>query len=880
MSGRRHVSHPPLEQFTLTREFKVHGSDTKFYGRRAQLEVLYNAIRDAVNDRACHVVSITGKGGLGKSRLVYEFISLVDIAGRGITFFSTDSVEDETDVSLRFTDQVLRQRFAVDKGMGEQDIRDRIERGLRGIVDGENAQDAVRLLSHLVGLALPEGSRPHEALPSDTFQQRAMATFVNLIGFEATRRPLILVVDAFEHAPSRTRAAVQLMTHALKNTPSVILAVSRKAIPADLFGGAVVTPMSLTKLPDPMMTKTLRHLLRRVPDLPDGLVERTVKRAKGNPALLEDIVRLMLQRGILVDLGERWELRAEKLSKTKLPGTTGAVAKARVDELSETDRALLEMASVFGPVFWFGGLLSMVRLERRDEDHEGVKYWVSDKRESRLNAALVAMQSSDLVEFRNDSGLPEQVAFAFVNPIEQQRLYAGLVDARRKMLHRTAAQWLEQVVPRDNFQLVEIIAWHFEQGDCKLRAGAAYSRAGGLARATYQNRRAADLYRRALEFYDTASSVERCAVYQELIDLHILLGEYGEATRLGLDMLYYSTVACSQQLGGQAYLRLGQAMRAQGDYSASMEYFERGLKLFQDVSHMAGIAHCLDDIGKLHWYRGEYGSYKQALSYFLKSLSLRRKLMDEQAIASSLGNIGNIHLARGQIPQASESFGEALEIRRQLDDRWGLALTLIGMGAVHHELHDFPSAEKAWMEGLRIAGEVGDRELTAILQNNLGEAYLDAKNLEKAEALLASAHETTTQIGDKRTMADVLRNKACLARTRGHYDRALSLVMESLSISEELNAKQLIGHGLRTQGEILGDTLKNVGSGGFQVPDADKHASNAFQRSMAYFEEMGDTLGLARTMRSYGSYLKDRGVGNKARKLLARADEVLAQRAT
>jgi len=369
-------------------------------------------------------------------------------------------------------------------------------------------------------------------------------------------------------------------------------------------------------------------------------------------------------------------------------------------------------------------------------------------------------------------------------------------------------------------------------------------------------------------------------VYQELIDLHILLGEYGEATRLGLDMLYYSTVACSQQLGGQAYLRLGQAMRAQGDYSASMEYFERGLKLFQDVSHMAGIAHCLDDIGKLHWYRGEYGSYKQALSYFLKSLSLRRKLMDEQAIASSLGNIGNIHLARGQIPQASESFGEALEIRRQLDDRWGLALTLIGMGAVHHELHDFPSAEKAWMEGLRIAGEVGDRELTAILQNNLGEAYLDAKNLEKAEALLASAHETTTQIGDKRTMADVLRNKACLARTRGHYDRALSLVMESLSISEELNAKQLIGHGLRTQGEILGDTLKNVGSGGFQVPDADKHASNAFQRSMAYFEEMGDTLGLARTMRSYGSYLKDRGVGNKARKLLARADEVLAQRAT
>ena len=572
----------------------------------------------------------------------------------------------------------------------------------------------------------------------------------------------------------------------------------------------------------------------------------------------------------------------DRLKGARLPNTTAGAAKARVDGLGERERAVLEMASIFGPVFWFGGVLSMLRVEREaDSDDAGApRAWVDDKRESRLNATLLEMQSQDLIEFKPDSGLPGEVAFSFINPIEQQRVAAELAPERRSLLHRLAAQWLAQVAPRDSFQIQEVVAWHLETGGANECAGDAYRRAAELARGTWQNRRAVDHLRRALSLYDITMAEKKCAACDALAELLGLLGEYGEARAASMELLYLSTVLTSRVWGGRAYHRLGQTARQQGDYKTAMELLERALKLFQEASDHNGIASALDDIGRVHWYRGEYGSYREALSYFLKSLSLRRRAGNERAIALSLGNIGNIHLGRGQFKQAEESFKEALDIRRRLADRWGMALSLIGMGAVHHECGRVGDATEAWEEGLGIATEVGDRELQAILQNNLGEAKLALGIPADAEPLLASAHETAAEIGDKRTLADVLRNKATLARMRGHYERALELVRDSAKIGEAIEGKQLIGNALRTEADILAELLKRpltpATSSALQ-PDSDKLASDCYQRSMSYFEEMGDTLGLARSMRSYGNFLLDRGVVNKARKLLTRADEVLAE---
>ena len=197
---------PPLADHTVTREFRVLGLETKFFGRRQHLETLYNGIRDAVNNRSACAIPIVGRGGLGKTRLVHEFTKLIDIEARGITLYTTDSDVDEGAHSLRFTDQLLRQRFAVPPGMEEAQVVAQLERGLRGIVEGRKLSDAVMLLSHLMSLPMPEDSRPNHRVPNDTFHQRTKSTLFNLLRFDASRRPMIIVADSFQDAGG-TRSA-------------------------------------------------------------------------------------------------------------------------------------------------------------------------------------------------------------------------------------------------------------------------------------------------------------------------------------------------------------------------------------------------------------------------------------------------------------------------------------------------------------------------------------------------------------------------------------------------------------------------------------------------------------------------------------------------
>jgi len=312
-----------------------------------------------------------------------------------------------------------------------------------------------------------------------------------------------------------------------------------------------------------------------------------------------------------------------------------------------------------------------------------------------------------------------------------------------------------------------------------------------------------------------------------------------------------------------------------GRYDEASEPLEEALSLFESAGELGGVADCLDEMGRIHWYRGVNSSYREALSSFMKALSLRRKQQNTLKIALSLTNIGNIHLSRGHIEEAREAFQEALLLRRANDDRLGLAQTLSGMGLVHFACGRTGDAEKLWREGLAFASEVGGRELSAIMQERLGEAALQQGRVKDAEVLLGAAFDTASDLNDRRTQASCLRNKARLAARRQHWERALMLSRESEEMAIATGGKQILGSCLAARGEILSDMLKQgIATEGKDLHDVEKDASAAFQRASVYFEEMGDMLGLGRVLEAYGAFLQERGVANKARKLLARAKKV------
>ena len=819
------------------------------------------------------VVCVSGAPGLGKSRLVREFQRSIDMEGRGIQLLTSRCSKEESVHSLRTAESLLRYRFGLPVGTPEEECRKTLHEVLKGIVDGSRLAEAVQLVSFLLGLPLPDVTVPGTHIGVDSLNARALNTLFNLLRFDVSQRPLVLILEDYDWATEQDKETLSGLLHSLKNTATMIVLVARIPV-AQHEIGSDLTQIKLKPLAEVPMTKVVKHLLRQIKKLPQALLERTVDRAKGNPGLLEDMVRLMLQRGLIVDRGDSWELKIESLDRTRFPSSIRSVARERVAGLKDEERELLELGSVFGPVFWVGGLLSMSCGGYKIEGHCQA-LWSDESLVEKINAQLLSLESQDLIAYRAESGLPEQTAYGFANPIEQQKLYSKIPTERRQYLHRMAAQWLHRIAPSESFQIQEIVAWHYESGGENSNAADAYYRAGQLAGSGYQNHRACDLYRRAIDLLDESHSEILCAIYCDLADTHSILGEHDEAQAACEALLFHSAVISQSHWAGRAFLRIGRMASGQGRYDSASDSLDLAHRLFDRSGDLDGVSDCLEEVGKIHWYRGANASYRDALGCFMKSLSLRRKTENSSNIALSLSNIGNIHLARGHVNEAQESFHEALLIRRANANRLGLAHTLVGMGAVHYECGRFDDAEKVWSEGLILAGEVGDRELSAIMQNNLGELCLFQEKHEEAETLLGRAFDTAVDLGDRRTQADCLRNKARLASCRGLWERSLMLSRESVKMAESTGGKQILGSCLRTRGEILASMVK---SGTDVVPeeqgDLEKEASAAFQRAIRYFEEMGDMMDLSRTLEAYGNFLEQRGVGNKARKLLSRAHKL------
>jgi tetratricopeptide (TPR) repeat protein len=506
-------------------------------------------------------------------------------------------------------------------------------------------------------------------------------------------------------------------------------------------------------------------------------------------------------------------------------------------------------------------------------------HWENDKQKARLNTLLLEMQGNDLIEFQAGAGLDDQLAFAFVNEGEHRQLYEAIDEDKRALYHRMAGQWLAHVAPAQGFHIREVMAWHFERGERPRRAASAYGDAARLAVASCQNRRALELYRKALTLYDAGEAASQCELYAELTDLLVAVGDIASAERAARELLYCSTLTEDHAQGGAAWLRFGRIAVVQGHYETAFKRLRKARSLFGGVEDISGVADCQEEIGHLHRVQGAFGSNKSALSCFVKSLGLRRQAADWNGVAGSLVQIGHIHLGQGQIKRAIDSYTEALEIRREQNDRFGIARVLNGLGAAHHEAGRTTEAAAAWSEGIEIASAAGDRQLTAMLQNNLAEARLLVEEVDAASDLLQSAHEAALEVGNRRLLAEVLRNQAEVSRVRGRFGTALQQVEQSLALGEEIQARRSVGMSLRTQGTVLAEMLRRgptANTGGFPTEEAGDGAHGAFTRSIAYFEEMGDTLEQAQSMRAFGTFLLDRGETAKAKRIIARAETMMS----
>ncbi|MES2140032.1 MAG: tetratricopeptide repeat protein [Bacteroidota bacterium] len=296
---------------------------------------------------------------------------------------------------------------------------------------------------------------------------------------------------------------------------------------------------------------------------------------------------------------------------------------------------------------------------------------------------------------------------------------------------------------------------------------------------------------------------------------------------------------------------IGYVYKQQGDITKALEWYNKSLKIREEIGNKYGIANSINNIGRIYNIQG---NNRKAIEYYKKSLKIQNDIGDKQGASISLNNIGLMYLNQGDIPEALEYYNKSLKIQDEIGDKQGVGISLYNIGHVYSTQNNFPKALEAYHNSLKILEEVGDKNGISILYNGLGMLYKDQGVL----FLEASVKEE-------------------------YFGKALEFYNKSLKIHEANGNKDGIARALNNIGYIFDKQAEQEAN-----PDSIRSKLNKAlewnMRCLKIWNEIGNKESIAITSNNIGGiYLKQASSPldkNKAEYLLKNAEEYCRQSLT
>jgi class 3 adenylate cyclase/tetratricopeptide (TPR) repeat protein len=673
-----------------------------FVGRRRELTRLAEAFDDAVDERRCFLFTLLGSAGVGKSRLVAEF--LAQHAGRanvmrgrclpygdGITYWPIG--------------EIVRTASGATEEDDPATIRSRIVEGLAGDANADRVAD---LLVSILGLSI--ANAPQE--------ERFWAVRRFLEG-QAREQPLICIVDDIHWAEQALLDLLENIADWSRDAPILLLCPARPELleARPTWGGGKVN--ATTILLEPLNADATRELVAGLvgdAGLAPQVVERILATAEGNPLFAEEIVRMLTDEGSIGD----------ESAQVQIPTSVQAVIAARLDRLPAHERVVAERAAVAGRVFERSAVLDLVREDERD----------------RVPAALLALMRKELVQ-PSQADLSGDEAFRFRHMLIRDTAYEALPKQERTDLHERFAGWVERMAVDRLDEYAEIVGYHLELA---LR----YRRELGMddAHSAELASRAGDRFRRAGHRAYLRGEAEGSA---KLLERAIALLPSGKARREALATLARAAGGADRwRTGLSAAQRLADEARAAGDEADGLRAWllainaralsDPGYTMSDDTDKVVATVAAFEKLGDVHGMA--IGEDALSMIYVgLANWQLSRAAA-ERGLAHALA-VGDIALADSMhfriLNAALWGPTPVPELLHVADDTivrvasTSVRAGLISMRALAHAMAgDAQAAHTDSAEAMRIKRELGDPELAWLFASTAVETVLG--DLDAAEA--------------------------------------------------------------------------------------------------------------------------------------------------
>jgi class 3 adenylate cyclase/tetratricopeptide (TPR) repeat protein len=796
--------------------------DSPLVGREEQLAVLEGSVERPAGDAEVAVVTLIGAAGVGKSRLSSEFLERVaDRAtvlrgrclpyGEGITFWPIAGV--------------LRDATGIDDRDPPEQAQTRISELL---TDAEDAPLVAERLATLVGSGA--------ATPGIQETFWAVRKVFEHLGKE---RPLVVVFDDIHWAEATFLDLVEYLADRIRERV-VLLCLARPELLEIRPGWMSTNPKARVISLDPLSEAEIDGLIRNLTagaELEDEARARIAEVAEGNPLFVEELLRMLVDDGVLQRRNGTWTV-AEDLSGLAIPPTINALLTARLDRLERDERAVIERAAIVGRVFSW----------------EAVAWLSPPEDRARVILQLQSLSRKELV--RPDyTEIGE--SFRFTHILIRDAAYGAIPKADRAELHERFADFIEAEARELSGEYEEIVGYHFDQArQLRLELGPPTERTAELGA------RAADVLasagRRAFGRGDMSAAVkllsraaallpERDPERAELLpQLAFALFETGDFDRLkGVVAETRKTAVASGSSSLEAYavilgLWIDVTWAPEGWADESQREAATAIFAFEAARDDRGLAKAWALLGLVYLVRAQFAGAEQAWEKAaehaqragdrrdeLESLSwvplvvwagptrterglqrceqiVERARGDKKVVASALIAKAAFVAGEGQFDEARRLIAEAKTVLEEVALTVWLAGPLAQFaGWVELLAGDPVAAERELRWGYDKLNEIGELSWLSTTTALLAEAVYLVGRIEEAEEL-TRASEEGAGAEDRYTHA-LLRNvQAKVLARRGVAEGAEALARESVTLADETDFLDLRWHTRMGLAETLG----------------------------------------------------------------------------
>jgi adenylate cyclase len=539
--------------------------------------------------------------------------------------------------------------------------------------------------------------------------------------------------------------------------------------------------------------------------LPARLTELIVSRTGGNPFYLEEMVRGLIGAGVLRRDDDGWSCATE-VERLEVPRTIQGLLLARLDQLPDGARRLLQEAAVLGTAF----------------DERLLRETTTDARG--FSANIEALEDAEFLSEAGGPADPRGRRLRFAHALVQEAVYQNLLLRRRGELHERAGRALEALAGTTPERLEDIAALghHWSLTRDPARGARYFVAAGDRARAVYANDDTLRHYERALATLTECAGCddERIQVRERIADLLALQGRR-DAALAHYDAVFQWHEAAGDRIAqARLHRKRGRLFWQAGNRSRSTASYEAGLALLGGDAEHVEIAHLCEEIGRLAFRAGDTAG---AIEWAERALAHVARL--EVGRPAAAGDDLAVEIVTASA-HAYNTLGVALARAGRLDEAVAHIEASIRVAETHDLLHaacrgytnlgvlqstrDPGHAIETCRKGLETAKRVGDLGLQSRLYANLAVAYCALTNRCDDEGVGAAetAVELDRRLGQVDHLAVPLIVLGQIYQCHGAPDTALRYYREALVVAEEVGDPQLLFpcyDGLATLHLDLGD---------------------------------------------------------------------------